>query len=180
MRPCPSAVAPAPAKPLRRGRPRLVAAVLLLCGLAFTGAQAQWSWRDANGRTVYSDQPPPPEIDVAHILRQPGAVATPPRDPDPAAPQAATPSRPSLADQELEFRKRRDERQKAEQKQAEEAQAATVRADNCRRARDYLQTLEQGVNIVRPGEQGQTEFLDETGREAEKQRARSAITDSCS
>jgi hypothetical protein len=44
----------------------LIAASLAVPGTAFS----QWQWKDANGRTVYSDVPPPPSVpDRAIIMR---------------------------------------------------------------------------------------------------------------
>src|SRR5271165_6507586 len=129
-------------------RAALVAAVV--SGLAASGsAQAQWVWRDPNGRSVYSDVPPPPDIKPADILRRPsGAESLPGGDaarPAPAADNgqppkpAAAPPR-SIADQELDFRKRLQEREKAEKKQADDEALAARRAQDCERARGYLRS----------------------------------------
>jgi hypothetical protein len=32
---------------------------------------AQWAWKDDNGRTVYSDRPPPATVNTDRIVRQP-------------------------------------------------------------------------------------------------------------
>lgn len=56
---------------------------VVLCGLAATlliasGTPwaASWQWRDAQGRMVYSDRPPPPEVRPSQILRAPAAAAS--------------------------------------------------------------------------------------------------------
>ncbi|MBN9429929.1 MAG: DUF4124 domain-containing protein [Burkholderiales bacterium] len=48
----------------------LVAALLPLAAQAAT-----WQWRDANGQMVYSDQPPPPDVRPAQIIRSPAPPA---------------------------------------------------------------------------------------------------------
>ena len=35
---------------------------IILAGFVSTPSEAHWAWKDANGRTVYSDRPPPPDI----------------------------------------------------------------------------------------------------------------------
>ena len=48
-------------------------------------AEAQWAWRDAGGRMVYSDQPPPKSIPPKDIVRQPVAPPEPiPPEPIPS------------------------------------------------------------------------------------------------
>jgi hypothetical protein len=49
--------------------------VLGLCCLAWAVAQAQWQWVDKDGRKVFSDRAPPPDIPARNILRQPGSSA---------------------------------------------------------------------------------------------------------
>ncbi|MFJ5382433.1 DUF4124 domain-containing protein, partial [Cupriavidus sp. CER94] len=49
----------------------LIAASLAIPGTAFS----QWQWKDANGRTVYSDVPPSPSVPERAILAAPGRVA---------------------------------------------------------------------------------------------------------
>jgi len=44
--------------------------LILFCGVSSI-ASAQWAWRDDHGRTVYSDEPPPPTIRPTDVLHQP-------------------------------------------------------------------------------------------------------------
>jgi hypothetical protein len=78
--------------------------MLSLAIAALPAAHAQFQWRDANGRMVYSDLPPPSGVPPAQVLRKPTAVARtqPPsdasgaaqqRDPSPVSPgQTAEPA----------------------------------------------------------------------------------------
>ena len=105
-----------------RSRFRLPAllALAIVAGAYVGSATAQWAWKEDNGRVVYSDRPPPPNVKTTQILRQPN-VAMP--DPAPrsvapsggegdkpaAAPAAASaaPAAPkTIAEREREFRKR--------------------------------------------------------------------------
>jgi len=161
---------------------RCTAALALSLAVALP-ATAQWAWRDDAGRTVYSDRPPPPSVRKEQILRQPpGAVLAAPAAPDATPGAAATPApaaRPTLAEQEQAFRKRRQERAEAEKKQAEEQALALRRKQDCERARGYLRQLEDGIRIARVDAQGQQVILDDAQRAAEMARARELIAASC-
>jgi hypothetical protein len=157
--------------------------VALVVGVAVTlPALAQWAWRDSSGRTVYSDQPPPPTVAKEQILRQPaGNVLSTGGSPAPAssgtAPAATGPK--TLAEREQEFRKRQQERAEAEKKQADEQAMAARRQQDCARARNYLRQLEDGVRIVRADAQGNREFMDDATRSAETARTREIISATC-
>ena len=153
-----------------------------LVGVSVTlPASAQWAWKDANGRTVYSDQPPPPGVKQDQILRQPsGGVLS--ATPAPTAPGAKpdTASGPkTMAEREQEFRKRQQERADAEKKQAEEQALALRKQQECERARGYLRQLEDGVRIARTDAQGNREILDDAQRNAEMARAREVMAATC-
>ena len=56
-------------------RTKLPATKILLLAVACTwarGAAAQWQWIDKDGRKVFSDRPPPADIQEKNILKQPG------------------------------------------------------------------------------------------------------------
>lgn len=155
-------------------------ALTTLLAAAFAApACAQWAWRDENGRTVYSDRPPPANVRSEQILRQPGAQSfgAPAAEPK-AEGKAAAPK--TLAERELEFRKRQQERAESEKKQAEEQARQEMRARECERMRGYLRALEEGHRIARTDAQGNRELLDDDQRAAETARVRESLARSCS
>lgn len=166
-------------------RARLVGG-LLVCLLLAAPAAAQWAWRDENGRLVFSDRPPPAGVKAESIVRQPGAPAAPrPATIDAGDAKAGvkgeTQSAPkTIAEREMEFRKRQQERAEAERKQAEEQAQAARRAQECERARGYLRSLEEGHRIARTDAQGNREVLDDAQRAAEIQRMREVVARNCS
>ena len=157
-------------------------------------AQGQWKWRDAQGRVTVSDLPPPREVADKDILQRPAAVA---RAPAPAVPgvapaaagggvavpgvaaSAPAAARPAPVDKELEARKRAAEAEKAAKAKAEEQRAAAVRAENCKRARQHLATMDSGQRVARINEKGEREVLDDETRAAESRRAREIIASEC-
>ncbi len=171
---------------------RVAGAVIWLLALV-SSASAQWAWRDENGRPVYSDVPPPPNVKSSDILRQPtlqsapdtsensdAGAASPGNAASPAAPGSApVPHAPTVAEQEQEFRKRQKERVDAEKKQADEQAQAARDADNCQRARGYMRALDDGARLVRTDPDGNRIPLDEDQRSAEIQRTRQTIEQTC-
>ena len=168
------------------------ATIVVLLALAAAAAQAQWAWKDDNGRMVYSDQPPPAGIKQSAITRQPTAmtpVAPSAAAPSEAAPQqqasaapnaAADPNKPkSLADQELDFKKRQQARQDAEKKAADDQAKASAQAADCSRAKGYIQSLENGVRITKTDPDGNPHFLDDSERAAELDRTKAIAAKTC-
>lgn len=178
--------------PLRHLLPLIIAALA-----AAPTASAQYQWRDANGRMVYSDMPPPASVPPSAVLRaparqtpavapggsgatasasRPAATGVPVTVPGPSA--TGTPA-PTIAEREMEFRKRRLEREQAERK-ASEAQAATRRAASaCNDARTQVRTIESGMRMAQVNERGEREIVDEAFRAAQLDTARKAIRDHC-
>lgn len=161
-----------------------LAAVAAVCAWPSL-ASAQWKWRDANGRVTVSDRPPPREVADKDILQRPGAprasaVAAAASAPAAAAASAplATASRPA-GDKELEGRRRAAEQQQQAKAKAEEERNAAIRAENCRRARNHLATLETGQRMARLNDKGEREVLDDRARAEETRRAREVIASEC-
>lgn len=160
--------------------------------LAATGVQAQWQWRDADGRMQLSDRPPPSNVPDKDIIRRPAGARTPGAPSvqvndasKPAAPVAAAPrpalaaSAPSGTDRELERRKKAEEDSKAAQKAEQDAVQARRRADNCQRAQTSLAALQSGVRMSTVNARGEREFMDDTARQAEAARIQEVINTDC-
>jgi hypothetical protein len=165
-------------------------AVALLLGLA-APADAQWMWRDPDGRVTASDRPPPATVPDKDILSRPAqraapvpVLAPPETASAPAAAASSAAAPPAVAtktalDRELEARKRAAEQEQAARQKAEDARLAAARAENCRRARSHAAALESGQRIARFNAQGEQEVLDDAGRADELRRAREVITSDC-
>jgi hypothetical protein len=179
-------------------------AVLLLAALAAAPVAAQYKWRDANGRMVYSDLPPPASVAPRDVLRTPARPAQaggpdgpagPAGDQRPARASATAPAARAAqatpaganplsaadgaADRELEFRKRRLERAETQKKQAEAAAAAQRAAANCEAAREEIRTLETGMRMARVDERGERQVLDDEQRAARLANARKVSREAC-
>ena len=152
---------------------------LLIAGLLAAGmANAQWKWRDADGRVHYSDQPPPSNVPASQVtslnragvlqpLAPPAAPSSPAGGDGAAAASAgqdAAPAQKSWADRAMELRRRQAEREAAERKAQDQAQAAADMARFCEGARTDLRTLESGMRIARIDSSGEREILDDVER----------------
>jgi hypothetical protein len=155
-------------------------ALLLALGAAVSlPAAAQWKWRDASGRTQYSDLPPPASTPEANILQRPAPSALARPAPAASAPASAPPLALKPGDPELEAKRKQAEDEEARKKKVEENRVAATQAENCARARGQLAALEQGQRIVRYNAKGEKEYLDDKSRADETQRVRGVIAADC-
>lgn len=147
---------------------RLFAAALLAC---CGTAHAQWAWKDANGRPVYSDQPPPSSVPTARIFKAPrGQMPEAPSDPKPS---------PTLAERNAAYEQRRAAAAEASTKQADEAKASAARSTNCENARSNQRALDSGSRIARFNDKGEREFLTDAQRAEESKRNTAMVAELC-
>lgn len=144
-------------------------------------AAAQWKWKDSRGQVVISDTPPPRDIPERDVLQKPNLVvqrsAASPTSAT-SAPVAETVAKAKV-DPELEARRKKTESEQQERLKADEVKVAGQRADNCKRARAYAETLNSGIRMTRLNEKGEQEYLDDSQRAAEMHRARQSIAADC-
>ncbi|MFH0129740.1 DUF4124 domain-containing protein [Variovorax sp. VaC1] len=170
--------------------------LLLGCVVAMPlSASAQWQWIDKNGKKVFSDQAPPPDVPEKNILRRAGspppARATfdasggeaPAADAAGTAPakareNAAAP-KPSGVDKDLEEKTKKAEAEQKAKEAAEAAKLAKAKADNCALARQGKATVDSGIRIAKVNAQGEREIMDDTARAAEQKRLQSVIDSDC-
>lgn len=175
---------------------------ILLLAVACTwamGAAAQWQWIDKDGRKVFSDRPPPADIQEKNILKQPGgslparpvpapaaatATGDAPAATAPATAAAATPKPAASAagsgkDKELEEKKAQAEAAEAAKKKAEDEKIAKAKAENCTRARAAKAAFDAGKPITQTNAQGERIFLDGPARAAEAKRIDGIVASDC-
>jgi len=157
----------------------------LLAALTAGTASAQWKWRDPQGQVVVSDIPPPRDTPPGNILQRPDPNDK--RAGSAAATPSAAASRPGAApdgdkpkvDPELQARRKQAETDEVVKRKAQEEKNAAIRAENCQRARGYLNTLDSGVRVARVNNKGEREILDDKARADETVRARKVIESEC-
>lgn len=163
-------------------RPVLSAALLVALAMGCSlPAHAQWKWRDANGRLIFSDRPPPRDVAEKDILGRPEGQRRAPAPSASAVPAsgAAAAGVKTALDREVEARKKAAEQEQAAKTKADEERQARVRAENCLRARNHIAALETGQRMARMNERGEREVLDDAARAAEVRQAREVMSSDC-
>ncbi len=165
----------------------LVAAACLASG----GAVAQWQWLNKNGQKVFSDQPPPSDIPLRSILKQPGKAAMPSGPVAPSAASAPEGAASAMADTQapapamskddkaLQARKAKAEADAQAKVKAEELAKAQAQASNCAAARKSQALLDSGVRVSITNAKGEREILDDAGRAAEQKKIQMVMEQNC-
>lgn len=146
----------------------LSASALLFAGDLMAGEYI-YQWKDKSGQIVYSDNPPPGNIPSRRLRRDAVGEVTI---------QESAPAK-SVADQDLEVKKRQQDQAEKQAKADKDGADAKAKAQNCEVARNQLNALESGQRIARFNAQGEREFLDDAQRAAEVERTKKVIADSC-
>ena len=153
-------------------KPAVLITLALTAAAALPAMAQTYQWKDSSGRTVISDTPPPANARDAKML---GTALPPAVGSAPAAPDATK----SLAEKEMDFRKRQQEAREKADKQAKEAAQAAQNRENCERARAHLQALESGRRMILPDGKGGETFLEDAQRGDEIARTQKTIAETC-
>ena len=171
--PVPSELPPSPPGARRRDRAAAriragaaAACALALLALAAPAAAATYKWVDANGRVVYSDQPPPANV-KSEVVRPP---------PPPANPNAAR----ELADREIAIQQR-DKKRAEEAKAADSVRQASERKrEACVNALGHLKALqERGETLYRYNDKGERVMFNDEMRREEFERQQRIVRENC-
>ena len=133
---------------------RAVILLILACLWGVASAQV-YTWRDASGKIHYADTPP-------------SGAATP----------SGAPAR-SVAEQDMDFRKRQTETDKARAKAESERKDVEDSKRNCEDAKRNLNALESGQRMSRLNEAGESIPLDDEMRAQETEKARKSVQSWC-
>jgi hypothetical protein len=153
----------------------------LACALPALGF-GQWQWVDKDGRKVFSDQAPPPDVPAKSIIKQPGAKSpAAAAEPLAAAASQAKPAAPKLSgsDPQLSEKKKQAEAAEATKKKADEEAAAKAKAENCEQSKRTKASLDSGLRIARMNARGEREYLDDAARATETKRLQGIIATEC-
>jgi len=144
-------------------------ALFAACLLVVSGSVASQvhMWKDAEGRTHYSDVPPPDvsskELDIK-VTPMPGN---------------AQPAQRTQTEQNDAFQQRRTEREEEQAKVEEESARKAKLERQCADAERRLVALEGGQRIVRFNDKGEREFLNDEQRKEEAEQLRGLIEERC-
>ena len=172
---------------------KMMKPLLFLLAMAFVygPALAQWQWIDKDGRRVFSDRAPPPDVLEKNIVKRPAGAtkSATPVNPEPtqsdgasasAAPlSAASGPKVSAVDKELEAKKKQAADAEAAKLKAEQDRVMKAKIENCARAKQAKATYDSGVRVSRTNAAGEREILDDAGRAAELKRIQSVMDSDC-
>jgi hypothetical protein len=137
---------------------RQLLTIVSMLALATAAQAGVTRWVDADGKVHYSDQPPPTTAKSQKILDLKNSPALPKAAPDSKGGEK------SLAEKDLESRKRRVQAEETAAKQAKDQEEAKSRKANCEQARNQLQALQEGQRISKFNEKGERVFLEDSDR----------------
>lgn len=162
----------------------------LLLALACTfclSAAAQWQWLDKDGRKVFSDRGPPPDVPSNRILKRPdgkpaaGAAVQAASGAASAAKPAARASGPILKTTDPKLEAKKKEAQEAEEAKVKAAAAENLkkREDSCLQARKGLELLNSGIRLRVTNAKGEPEVMDDSMRAVEAARIQKIADTDC-
>ena len=143
-------------------------ALAILGGLALSGVASSttYKWVDANGRVVYSDQPPPGNV-KAEIVQ--GA-------PPPSNPNAVK----EMVAKEAELKKRQLEAADNAKKADTQRTEVVKRNEQCTRAEIQIKQLSaEQIGLVRYNEKGEIVYVDDVTRRKERERLELFLKANC-
>ena len=124
-----------------------------------------YKWTDANGRVVYSDQPPSGNFTVESI------AAPPP----PANPNAVK----ELASKDAALQQRKQLRAEEESKAAKTRADAEQKRDQCGKARGQIAVMQSDQIVYQTNAKGEQVFLDSTARRKERDQLTAWVKENC-
>ena len=167
---------------------RLSVAISLVLCVALPASAQMYKWVDANGKVQYSDKPPPSNVKTEK-LRAPPPAPVPSAAPSGSAaagetkggaPKDAVKSAPrTAAEQEQAFRKRQLDAAKAQDEEGQKQAEARDKAENCKRAKAALASLQIGGRQMRIDDKGERVFLEDQQIAQETAKAQQDVAAAC-
>ncbi len=173
---------------MKINRLALVISLAWFSAFAPSAAFAQYQWLDDNGRMVFSDRPPPASVTPNKVKAVPLKVVSKMPEKAPEADSkspalaaqvvgAAAPK--SLADKDLEAKKRNQDLDEAAKKQKADAERQAKLATACADATTNIKTLESGMRVARVGKNGEREFMSDDDKTKRVADLKKEFADNC-
>jgi hypothetical protein len=146
--------------------------LLLACG----SAQAQlYHYKDASGRTVYSDTPPPPETPAGNILKTPKVEQAAPAAPSDGKDGKATAPK-STAEREADYKKRMAEADKKGKEDSQKSAQEERRKAQCAGLQTNLAAMQSGQRLRKFDANGNPYFVEDAERAADIAKAQAEMS----
>jgi len=150
--------------------------LVMACG----AAHAQlYHYKDAQGRMVYSDSPPPPGVPAGNVLKAPKLKQSAPAPEAPATADAKgkddkskdKKGPQSVADREADYKKRMAEADKKNKEAAQKDEQAQQTQARCASLQANLAALQSGQRMRKFDANGNPYFVDDAERNADVAKA---------
>ncbi len=149
---------------------QLFAIIAMALATATVAAQV-YKWVDKDGKTQYTDTPPPPNAIKGEAKKlNTGANAAPVAPPAPNA--KATAEKAKATD-------KRAEEEKSAKKAEDDKKTTQVNAEQCSAAKRAIASLESGRPMATTSETGERAILSDEERAKDLTRARAVAAESC-
>ncbi len=134
-----------------------------------------YQWKDNEGKTQYSDQPPPDR--PARLVKSGTTIAAAEKTTETADAKTEKKGPKSVQEQDQDFRKRKIEAEKSAAAAAEKAEA---NKKSCAIAKNNLRITEEGGRTYKLDEKGERGYLDDKGLAKESASTKADISKYCS
>jgi len=142
--------------------------LLILMALPLMAHAQVYKWKDASGKTIYSDVPPPSNVKQESIIGSkpvaPAAApsvapAAPAATATAGAPAAASDPKKAAVDKDAEARKRQEEAEAAKKEDKAKQAELEQRKKNCEAAKLNYDNYKMGGRIMKMDEKGERYYL---------------------
>ena len=148
---------------------RIHAGRLLFLGVLALSSHAQaelYKWTDSQGKVNYSDQPPP--VNAQTI-----------KGSSPEQAETATQATQTLDAQDQAYQKRLKDANETRAKAEKEAEQARVKRENCDKARNNLNALQNTPRVYTTNSAGQRVYMDDAARASALANSQKAVSEFC-
>ena len=153
---------------------RIVGIAVAIAFAPLASAQL-WKYVDKDGKTVYTDQPPPANVQSKPVAPPP----PPPTLPATSGSKAGTAGNKSALERDKDAEKSRESAKEAAKKQEEAAQRAKLAEERCTQARSALQQFSEGGRLLKYNEKGERVYMDDEEIAKGLQKARQETEQAC-
>ncbi len=157
-------------------------AITLLCTLPIAAGAQVYTWKDANGRTHFSDQPPA-DTDAktvrSNMVPETTSTRTPPAASASGVPDPKASGPKSWEERDRDFKQRQAEKSEADAKLKKEQEAKAEKERYCADLRRNIAMLERGGRIGKANDKGENIPLDDAQLQAETSRNKAQLAKEC-
>lgn len=125
-----------------------------------------YKWTDSQGKVHYTDQPPTVNAQTV-------------KNPQSGQAETTTQAAKSLSDKDQAYKKRLEEAEQARLKAEKEAEQARIQRENCTKARNNLDTLQNRSRVYTTNSAGQRTYMDDAARADALANSQKAVSDFC-